>query len=312
MDIIPAKNNDIISKLDTDSLITEWLDYEQKSNGASQNTINTYKRSMSIFLNWLNIGLEFVTPVDVVNFKSELSQNYSAQTVNLHLTAVRSFYRFCIARGYTLINPASDIKGVKRSKSKIHKRDALTNGEVANVLKQPDTSTLKGLRDKAILILLSHCALRSIEIHRADIEDLRTRGDRLTLDVQGKGRIEKDEYVIIPISQEPVIREYLKQRMKSGNGALFISLSNRSKKQRIDLTSIRKIVKGYYGSAGVVGNKKTTHSLRHSAITNAIRKGASPMQVQAMARHSSFDTTLNYFHQTSRLDNPAEDVISYE
>jgi len=60
-----------------------------------------------------------------------------------------------------------------------------------------------------------------------------------------------------------------------------------------------------------VGDNKTTHSLRHSAITNAIRNGASPMQVQAMARHSSFDTTLNYVHEVDRIDNPAEDLISY-
>ena len=78
------------------------------------------------------------------------------------------------------------------------------------------------------------------------------------------------------------------------------------------LRSIRDMVKRYYGNAGVVGNKKSTHSLRHSAITNAICKGASPMQVQAMARHQSFDTTLNYYHEVARLDNPAEDVISYE
>lgn len=62
----------------------------------------------------------------------------------------------------------------------------------------------------------------------------------------------------------------------------------------------------------MVGNAKTTHSLRHSAITNAIRRGASPMQVQAMARHASFDTTLGYYHEVSRLDDPAEDLIHYE
>jgi integrase/recombinase XerD len=62
----------------------------------------------------------------------------------------------------------------------------------------------------------------------------------------------------------------------------------------------------------VVGNRKSTHSLRHSAITNAIRHGATPMQVQAMARHQSFGTTLGYFHQEARTANSAEDFIEYE
>jgi site-specific recombinase XerD len=77
------------------------------------------------------------------------------------------------------------------------------------------------------------------------------------------------------------------------------------------LRSIRYLVEEYFGNVGVMGNKKTPHSLRHSAITNATRKGVTPMQVQAMAGHQSFDT-LNYFHEISRLDNPAEDIISYE
>jgi site-specific recombinase XerD len=53
--------------------------------------------------------------------------------------------------------------------------------------------------------------------------------------------------------------------------------------------------------AGVGGEAKTTHSLRHSAITNAIRNGAEPMQVKAMARHTSFDTTLGYIHGELRI-----------
>jgi integrase/recombinase XerC/integrase/recombinase XerD len=61
-----------------------------------------------------------------------------------------------------------------------------------------------------------------------------------------------------------------------------------------------------------VGEQKTGHSVRHSAITNAIRNGASPMQVQAMARHASFDTTLGYYHEVSRLDDPAEDRVRYD
>jgi integrase len=61
----------------------------------------------------------------------------------------------------------------------------------------------------------------------------------------------------------------------------------------------------------VVNNGKTTHSLRHSAITSAIRNGATPLQVQSMARHKSFDTTMNYYHEVGRTANPAEDLINY-
>ena len=61
-----------------------------------------------------------------------------------------------------------------------------------------------------------------------------------------------------------------------------------------------------------ISSEAATPSPVTSAITNAIRRGASPLQVQAMARHGSFDTTLGYYHEVSRLDNPAEDLIDYE
>ena len=66
-----------------------------------------------------------------------------------------------------------------------------------------------------------------VKVNWANIGDLRTRGDRLSLDVQGKGDTEKEDYVVIPMSQEPVIREWLKHRLtfvdSSAGAPLFVS-----------------------------------------------------------------------------------------
>ena len=93
---------------------------------------------------------------------------------------------------------------------------------------------------------------------------------------------------------------------------LFVSLSNRTRGQRLSTRGIRQVVARRFQEAGVVGERKSAHSLRHSAITSAIRHGAEPIQVQAMARHSSFDTTLGYYHEVARTEEPAEDFVSYE
>lgn len=299
-------------------LVDAWLDYERKVNEASQNTIVTYRRGMGAFLAWVELrGLDLGTlrPDDVADFKTDQAAKYSPQTINLSLTAVRSFYRWALATGHALLSPATAVRGVKRSKSRAHKRDALTNGEVARVLATCEPDTLEGIRDAAILSLFAHCALRAVEVHRANIGDLRTKDDRLVLFVSGKGHTDADDFVVIPLSQEPAIREWLKHRLTfKAHGAgdpLFVSLSNQSRGARLALRSIRDIVKTRYHLAGVVGDTKTTHSLRHSAITNAIRHGAQPLQVQQMARHQSFDTTLVYYHETSRLAAPAEDLIDY-
>jgi integrase len=77
------------------------------------------------------------------------------------------------------------------------------------------------------------------------------------------------------------------------------------------------MVKRRFKEAGVVDDAgtKSTHSLRHSFVTNAVRRarehGRSPLAVQAAARHKNMDTTMGYYHEVSRLDSPIEDVIDF-
>jgi len=297
------------------ALIRDWLRWLRDAEGASESTISAYRRGVEKWGQWLEDKAGIVTPETVVSWKAALLQDYAPQTVNLRLSAVRSFYRYLVTRGLLPVNPTSEVKGVKRSKSREHKRDPLSNGEVLAVLETCDTSAV-GRRDRAIVTLMAFCGLRTIEVHRADVSDLRTKDDRLVLEVQGKGSTEPDRIVVVPRSQERVIRSWLAARRKvaPNGGALFLSLSRRSMGARLALRSIRWTVKNRYKLAGVAGEdrRKTTHSLRHSAITSAIRHGAAPLQVQAMTGHSSFDTTLAYYHELERMAAPAEDLITYE
>ena len=296
-------------------LINGWLNYEA-GRGASDTTLRTYKKSIEVFRDWvIENGLQdpgIVKPSDIREFKKGLAEQYAPQTVNLRLSGVRSFFRFLVNTDRLLANPAGEVRGMKRSKTKRHKREELTSEEVRAVLATCKDQTPQDKRDLAILTLMAYCGLRSIEINRANMANLKTENDRLVLEVQGKGYKEADEIVIIPRDQEKVIHAWIADRKEiSQDGPLFISMSNRTKGARLSLRAIRYIAKERYAAAGVVGDKKSTHSLRHSAITNAIRNGASPMQVQAMARHASFDTTLGYIHSVNRIDNPAEDFIRY-
>ncbi len=297
-------------------LIDAWLAYSRDAEGAAASTLRAYRIGMNVFTDWLqgsgNSGR--VTPATVIEFKGYLLERYSAQTVNLRLAAVRSLFRWLVVTGRLPVSPAEAIKGAKRPDSRSHKRDALSNGEVLAILGTCDESLI-GVRDRAILTLMAYCALRAIEVHRANVGNLRTTDERLILEVQRKGRREPDDAVVIPKDQEAVIRAWLAERMRIPDHGevdpLFVSLSNRTRGRRLSTRAIRGVIGERYRGAGVVGNRKTAHSLRHSAITNAIRHGATPLQVQAMAGHGSFDTTLGYFHAEARTANPAEDMISY-
>lgn len=317
-DLIPQQPGAIQEAIDPARFVDAWLQHE-KTEGASDATLATYEHNLAVFLDWLDGRT--VTPAEINEFKAGQAVYYSVQTVNLRLSAIRSFYRYLASEQGLVYNPAAGVKGLKRTKSRQHKRDELTSGEVLAVLGSCDLSTTAGIRDRAILGLMAYCGLRAVEVHRADVDDLRTRQDRLTLDIQGKGRIEKDEWVVLPRKEETHLRAWLAERQTVADGpALFVSLSQRSRGQRLTTSGIRHLVKGRMQAAGVAKvrtpgdpnpDRKTTHSMRHSAITAAIRGGASPLQVQAMARHSSFDTTLAYIHEVGRLDNPAEDLINY-
>jgi integrase len=240
-----------------------------------------------------------------------MREGYAIQTINLWLSGVRRFYAYLMKQGFPLINPAASVRGAsRRGRRRKHKRDELTPPEVLAVLKTCDETDL-GKRDRAILTLMAYCALRTIELQRADLKDLATRNGHSVLWVHGKGHPETGDFVVLPAPAHEALRSWLAVR-GGDRGPLFQSLSRQNRGDRITTRAIWGMVKDRFRKAGVVNGGKSTHSIRHSAILTAIRNGATPLQVQAMARHQSFDTTLGYYHEINRTENPAEDLISYE
>jgi site-specific recombinase XerD len=293
-------------------LITGWTEHlsrKVKAGAISQDTANGYTRGMNKFATWLgekhpdgDVILEWIGCLR--------EQSNTPSTVNAWLAGVRSFFEWATTTNQIPFNPTQAIKGITRKGTKKrHARESLTDSEARRVLSQPNRETPEGIRDYAMLATMLYTAARGIELHRADLSDLQTMNGKLVLYVQGKGHIEKDEMLVITGEAESAMRSWLATRGKQ-NGALFISLSNRSKGERLSRRALRDIIKGYFDKAGVHGNK-TTHSLRHTAITSAIRHGAPAEKVRGMSRHASLDTLMIYYHEADRIDNPAEQYISY-
>ncbi len=223
---------------------------------------------------------------------------------------MRSFFGWLAEMEEIPFDPTQAIKGASRKGSaKRHVRESLTDREVIRLLEQPNRETQEGVRDYAMLCLMLYTAARGIELHRADVEDLQTMDGALVLNVQGKGHYEKDDFLVLSHEAESAMRDWLVLRGKEG-GALFTSSSNFSKGERLSRRAMRGIVKGYFDAAGLHGNK-TTHSLRHTAITSAIRHNAPIQKVKGMSRHASLDTLMIYYHEADRLSDPAEKYISY-
>ncbi len=288
------------------------LDLRVRAGEISDNTAILYLRGAKRFITWLDQQESRAVEADTIrSWKAELAQgNYAPATINAWLAGVKALFAWATERGKLAYNPATLIKGASRKGTKKHhKREALTSTEVRRVLATPDT-TEQGLRDRAILALMAYTGVRSVEVHRADLKDLRNQGGRLVLFVQGKGHVELDDFVVIANQElDSALRSWLAVRGKQA-GALFCSLSHRSQGERLSLRALRFIVKDYFDKAGVIGNK-TTHSLRHTAITTAIQAGAPLQKVMSMSRHASIDTLMIYAHELDRLEQPAEEMISY-
>ena len=233
------------------------------------------------------------------------------RSVNTWLAGVRSFFTWCTDARLIPYDPTATVKGASRKgETQTHRKTPLTNAEVRRLLAMPDTSTAQGARDFAILHLFLFTAMRSVEINRSDLSDWQAIGNQQVIYYQGKGHDEKDAFKVIIEPVADAVQLWLSYR---GNkpGPLFTSLSDRSQGERLSLRAIRNLIKEYMLKAGIDDPKKTTHSLRHTAITNAIVNGATLRQVQVLAGHASANTTSIYIHNVDRLSNPGERFIDY-
>ena len=246
---------------------------------------------------------------DILAYKESLQDTKTASTVSCYLTAVRRLFGWLESRkAYPDITRG--VKGAKKAKG--HRKDCLTPGQIRQVLDGVDRSTVEGLRDFALLNLLFRTGLRTVEIARAQIADLRQEAGTAVLWIQGKGRDEKDDFVLLVEETLRPLREYLAARgTVSENEPLFVSLSDRNAGQALTTRSLSRIVKEAFLRVGLDDSRLTAHSCRHTAITLAVSGGASLEQAQAMARHSDPKVTMVYFHNVARVQAGAERCISF-
>lgn len=308
---------DIAKDQDITNLVNDWraqLSLQVQSGELADNTRSTYERGWGKFYAWLLAQeVDTVTSDTVRSWMSDLrAAGRKPTAINAWLSGVRAFFAWAHGARRLAVNPCEGVRSARRKGSaRMHNRDILSDTEVRRTLDIPDRSTPAGKRDYALLVLKAFCALRDVELHRANLADLRTKDGKLVLYVQGKGQESPDDFVVLVPDVESAVYDWLAVRGQAP-GPLFVVLGNRAKGDRLSLRSIRGIVKVAYKSAGVVGVGKTSHSLRHTAITSAIRHGAPVQKVQSMARHASLDTTMIYYHEADRLTDPAEEYIKYD
>ncbi len=294
----------------SDAVIEEFV----ASRHGSANSCKTYRNATRRLLKYF--AVEGITQPTVADFDAYInslkSAGKSAATLRLYNTVAKMFFSFTSQRGL-YPDVAKDATPLKLRKAQHHNKKALSTAQAQKLMAAVKGDDIVALRDRAIIALALQCGLRTVELERANVEDLKDAGDYYTLDVQGKGRTSKDETVKVALPVANLILQYLAARGNVANDApLFVSTShNRTKYgERLSAQSVGKLIKRYMKSVGIDDKKITPHSCRHFAATTAIKAGVDIREVSAMLRHSSLNVTMCYLHDISLETRRAELAVA--
>ncbi len=306
-ELATTNNRDLVLRPFSEDLYSRYIAFID----AKPKTIETYTRALKQFFKYLHQhNITKPTREDIIAYRDcHLGPTCKPSTVQNYMIVLRQFFKWTEAEGLYK-NVAQNIKG--KNISKEHKKDYLTGAQVKAIMgdiQQQDSLTAK--RDYAIFALMITGGLRTIEVVRANVEDMRTLGENTVLSLQGKGNDERASFVKLPSQVERAVRVYLKARGKvSGNQPLFTSTSNNNHNGRLTTRTISGIVKEHLRASGFDSDRLTAHSLRHTAANLNLRNGGTLEETQQLLRHTNITTTMIYIKSIEREDNPSESRIA--
>ncbi len=290
--------------------IEELVDSFILSQDVKQSSRNLYRRTLKQYFNWVDrkgYSLSQIARPQLIEYKEELlSSGMSSLTVGSYITSVRRFYDWTEANKF-YPNVAKGIKSPKRKQQ--FKKQPLTTDQATKLLGYYQN---RDSRDYAIVNLLLRTGLRTVEAVRADIGDITYKGSQRVLLIQGKGRDEKDNFVILTDKSYQPLERYLSTRRATGSEPLFISDSNNNRGERLSTRTISYIAKEGLKAIGLNEKQFTAHSLRHTTAVNILRAGGSLETAQYTLRHSNPATTQIYtatIKEEQRLQHSGEVLI---
>lgn len=237
----------------------------------SDRTINNYASVIKNVSSLINKPPEEVTESDLRKFILS-NKHYSSSTRMAFISAFKCLYRVCL-------NKKFDHSILPRPKVEQKQPDVLSTEEVQQLI-----NATPNLKHKAIIALMYSCALRVSEVINLKMRDIDRENNKITIK-NGKGKI--DRIVMLDQNLLMILRKYanvyqIKEYVFEG-----------SKGGKYSATSIQNIVKKGVKKIGLKKNI-SSHSLRHSCLTQLIKDGVDLRTVQKIAGHKNINTTAGY------------------
>ncbi|WP_068468124.1 site-specific tyrosine recombinase XerD [Candidatus Protochlamydia phocaeensis] len=270
--------------------IEDFATYLVAEKGLALNTLEAYRRDVSVFLTflegqqvkaWADVGLEHIT-----SFLADKQRgDYAPSSICRALIAIKVLFRF-LKRERLLSSNVTLLLETPKLWQLIP--DVLTPEEMDKLMQQPNCQTKEGARDRAILEVLYASGLRASELCQLKIQDV----DDTFIRVQGKGGKER----VVPIGTKAIaaVDRYLAFRDASADerqDALFVSRTHKP----LDRIQVWRLVKLYARQAGI-SKSISPHTFRHSFATHLLDNGADLRIIQELLGHAHISSTDRYTH----------------
>lgn len=272
------------------------------------NTRKAYARAAIGFAAWSQahgIGhLRDVQPVHVAAYVEDLQHRMAAPSVKLHLAGIRMLFDWLVVGQIVPTNPASAVRGPKHSVKK-GKTPVLTADEARDLLESIATGALPGLRDRALIALMTYTFARVGAVLKMRAEDVFIQGRRAWVRLHEKGG--KHHEMPCHHKLESYLQDYVAALRAAGaidpKAWLFPTaegLSGRLSSHPMSQADVYRMIRRRAVDAGIE-TKIGCHSFRATGITEYLRNGGKLEVAQQMANHESSRTTGLYDRRNDQV-----------
>ncbi len=277
------------------AIVQDFLTHIEHERGFSSNTVTAYRHDLGKFMAYLvqyeQKSDSSVGKIDRTTIRhflgKEFEEGHSSRTVARRLASIKSFFRYLILAEIIQDNPAVHVKTPK-----IEKRipTFVQINKIDELMDSPDTSTLTGLRDKAMLELFYATGIRLSELVGLNIGSVNHSDDLVK--VVGKGNKER----IVPFGKPAKIalEAYLNKRGYNWSSQSDKPLFTARKGKHISVRTVQKRIKIYLGAILGEDDGANPHTLRHTFGTHLLDNDADIRSIQELLGHSSISSTQIY------------------
>jgi site-specific recombinase XerD len=298
--------------------LTHYLPLERKF---SKNTIRSYKKALMLLLDYVKVqknvplakvSFEMIDRSMLSNFLDylEMERKCSPSTRNHRLSCIRAFYAFAAENEITAISHYEEILKVDSAKVAEKLIEHMSENAVKAIIAQPDTSTIKGLRDMFLMLFLYKTGARIQEALNVQLRDIQF-GKSPNVMLVGKPN---NKVRTVPLREDTVkhLKGYIKvfhpdEGIYSDNH-LFYTVRSGAKK-RMTEDNARDFVQKYGVAArkvcAEVPENVHPHLFRHSCAMSLYQSGIHLTLISEWLGHANFETTLVYAHADTEIKRKA-------